>query len=219
MNTLISYLYRDASNYKVWNACVIPGLITQEQIKQIMQTLVDGENFIPSLVGMPESRFDSWTEDDTDWFELYESSFTPVDQDATLDIPPDELVARFRKAGSTNWAFSRTKSIKEEKEKTMNDPMTQDLFLTNETGQVQLRQLSCDELRTLQTNTWIYIQLNRKNDVFAKPPESTWYRAFPPAGPTETLFRFGFPCLPYSLPYGTYGKEWVAYLMPDIDYK
>lgn len=149
MNTLISYLYRDASNYKVWNACVIPGLITQEQIKQIMQTLIDGENFIPSLVGMPESRFDSWTEDDTDWFELYESSFTPVDQDATLDIPPDELVARFRKAGSTNWAFSRTKSIKEEKEKTMNDPMMQDLFLTNETGQVQLRQLSCDELRTL----------------------------------------------------------------------
>ena len=36
MNTQIRYLYRDASNYKVENECVVSGTFKPEQIAQIM---------------------------------------------------------------------------------------------------------------------------------------------------------------------------------------
>ena len=64
MNTKITYLYRDASNYKVWNEQVLKGTITDDQIRIICGCLLDGEFFIPFKVGLPEDRFASWTVDD-----------------------------------------------------------------------------------------------------------------------------------------------------------
>lgn len=32
INTQINYLYRDAENYKVWNSCVVLGLISEAQV-------------------------------------------------------------------------------------------------------------------------------------------------------------------------------------------
>lgn len=104
------------------------------------------------------------------------------------------------------------------KQKMQNKWTDQTMYFRKGNSCVRLHQLSCDELRTLPVNTWVYIRLKRKDDTFAKPPESTWYRSFPQVGSSETLFRFGTPCLPYSLPYGTYGEEWTAYLMPDISF-
>ena len=95
MNTKISYLYRDASNYKVPNECIVRGLLTDEQTKAILDCL-DMDNFIPSQVGLPERRFDRFDpEEDTCWFELYESGFEPTDAEATVDLSADELVSRF----------------------------------------------------------------------------------------------------------------------------
>lgn len=95
MNTKISYLYRDASNYKVPNECIVRGLLTDEQTKAILDCL-DRDNFIPSQVGLPERRFDRFDpEEDTCWFELYESGFEPTDAEATVDLSVDELVSRF----------------------------------------------------------------------------------------------------------------------------
>lgn len=95
MNTKISYLYRDASNYKVPNECIVRGLLTDEQTKAILDSL-DRDNFIPSQVGLPERRFDRFDpEEDTCWFELYESGFEPTDAEATVDLSVDELVSRF----------------------------------------------------------------------------------------------------------------------------
>ena len=69
MNTQIRYLYRDASNYKVENECVVTGTFTQEQIAQIMDCCDLGEYFIPSQVGLPEQRFDRYDpEEDHCWF-------------------------------------------------------------------------------------------------------------------------------------------------------
>ena len=45
MNTQIRYLYRDASNYKVENECVVTGTFTPEQIAQIMDLC----NFLPDM--------------------------------------------------------------------------------------------------------------------------------------------------------------------------
>lgn len=95
MNTKISYLYRDASNYKVPNECIVRGLLTDEQTKAILDCL-DMDNFIPSQVGLPERRFDRFDpEEDTCWFELYESGFEPTDAEATVDLSVDELVSHF----------------------------------------------------------------------------------------------------------------------------
>ena len=95
MNTKISYLYRDASNNKVPNECIVRGLLTEEQTKAILDCR-DGDNFIPSQVGLPEKRFDRFDpEEDTCWFELYESSFDPTDAEATVDMSVDELVSHF----------------------------------------------------------------------------------------------------------------------------
>lgn len=95
MNTKISYLYRDASNYKVPNECIVRGLLTEEQTKAILDCRA-GDNFIPSQVGLPEKRFDRFDpEEDTCWFELYESSFDPTDAEATVDLSVDELVSHF----------------------------------------------------------------------------------------------------------------------------
>lgn len=64
MNTKISYLYRDASNYKVPNECIVRGLLTDEQTKAILDCL-DMDNFIPSQVGLPERRFDRFDPEET----------------------------------------------------------------------------------------------------------------------------------------------------------
>lgn len=95
MNTKISYLYRDASNNKVPNECIVRGLLTEEQTKAILDCRA-GDNFIPSQVGLPEKRFDRFDpEKDTCWFELYESGFDPTDAEATVDLSVDELVSHF----------------------------------------------------------------------------------------------------------------------------
>lgn len=95
MNTKISYLYRDASNYKVPNECIVRGLLTDEQTKAILDCL-DMDNFIPSQVGLPERRFDRFDpQEDHCWFELQENGFEPTDSEATVDLSVDELVSHF----------------------------------------------------------------------------------------------------------------------------
>lgn len=77
MNTKISYLYRDADNYKKVNECVIAGALTAEQICAIKDCCDMGEYFIPSQVGLPERRFDRYDPAvDHCWFELDEDSFS-----------------------------------------------------------------------------------------------------------------------------------------------
>ena len=96
MNTQIRYLYRDASNYKVENECVVAGTFTQEQIAQIMDCCNLGEYFIPSQVGLPERRFDSYDpEEDHCWFELAEDGFEETARSATVGISAQQLVESF----------------------------------------------------------------------------------------------------------------------------
>ncbi len=44
MNTKISYLYRDADNYKMHNKCVIAGTLTTEQARTIKDSCEMGAN-------------------------------------------------------------------------------------------------------------------------------------------------------------------------------
>ena len=97
-NTKIEYMYRDGSNYKVYNECIIRGPITDEQIDVIMASLDEGEYFIPSVVGMPEVRFG----DVGPWFELDRMGFSKARCEPTLDLTGAELAQRFADAARDN---------------------------------------------------------------------------------------------------------------------
>lgn len=102
MNTKIEYLYRDGSNYKMHNECIIRGPVTDEQINIIMASLDEGEYFIPSVVGMPELRFSGLNNDDHPWFELDRMGFSTAMCEPTMDITGAELAQRFADAARNN---------------------------------------------------------------------------------------------------------------------
>ncbi len=96
MNTKISYLYRDADNYKFHNECVVQGEISEMQIQKILDCCDMGEYFIPSQVGMPERKFDEYdTEADHCWFELNKDGFEYTDQLADVSLTAQQLVENF----------------------------------------------------------------------------------------------------------------------------
>lgn len=101
-NTKIGYLYRDASNWKQWNECIVEGIIDADGIKAIMDSLDEGEYFIPRAVGMPETRFAKWTDDDHAYFELNSDDFSYTDDEPDTGIDAETLIARF-KAAAGNW--------------------------------------------------------------------------------------------------------------------
>ena len=103
MNTKISYLYRDADNYKQHNECVIAGTLTAEQTRTIKDCCDMGEYFIPRQVGLPERRFDRYDPAvDHCWFELDEDSFSETIEPPTVALTATELVNRFEECRN-NW--------------------------------------------------------------------------------------------------------------------
>lgn len=102
VNTKITYLYRDASNYKKWNECVVKGRISEAGIREILDCCQDRQYFIPSQVGLPEEKFRDTTDDDHCWFELYESGFQMTFQSETEAVTAETLVGAFRKSRG-NW--------------------------------------------------------------------------------------------------------------------
>lgn len=103
MNTMLEYLYRDASNHKTRTATVVRGSITEEQKKVIMDALTGDNLFIPEQVGLPANRFDEVTEDDHCFCELYLQDITLSDRTPTVDMDTEDLVESFRKAGREGW--------------------------------------------------------------------------------------------------------------------
>ena len=101
-NTRISYLYRDASNYKVHNEAVVSGHLSPGEIEEIVSCLEGRGCFIPSQVGLPEERFSELTGDDTPYFELDSYGFKPTRERPTVDLTAAELLENFRKAKG-NW--------------------------------------------------------------------------------------------------------------------
>lgn len=92
---MITYLYRDYSNWNIWNRAVIIGEMTEEQQAMILSCLKDGVNFTPCAVGLPEEKFETETEDDVPWFELYPGFAEPTELPWTENMSADELVANF----------------------------------------------------------------------------------------------------------------------------
>lgn len=106
MNTEITYLYRDAANYKTVNTAIVKGLLTDQEISRIISCLHDGEYFIPGQVGLPENRGFAYDKDlDHIWFELDVNSFGPTEKSDDTGITAQELVHAFEEAKG-NWEES-----------------------------------------------------------------------------------------------------------------
>ena len=105
MNTRITYLYRDASNYKQGGDVVVNGRVTLSDLEPL---LYFGELFIPGDVGLPElqANFETQgfafpTADDHVWHEL--ESCEPTEATPTVDISAEKLIDAFRKASEQGW--------------------------------------------------------------------------------------------------------------------
>lgn len=98
LNTEISYVYRDSSNYKQYNTLVLNGEISQIGVEIIISKLIDQQFFIPEQVGLPalQKRFITLTSDDHPYHELLREDIRIVSSESSIELNIDELVERFR---------------------------------------------------------------------------------------------------------------------------
>ena len=104
MNTKISYMYRDASNYKAHREIVVEGELSLSEIEGVLE---DGENFIPYQVGVEELQEELTSfpsEDDHVWHELVAVEATS--NEPTEVISAEELKRNFILAGEKGWDVS-----------------------------------------------------------------------------------------------------------------
>jgi len=90
MNVKFEYIYRDAGNYKLYNASILTNRhhIPIDQLEnQIRESLIDKIYFNPIKCNIPKLEFpDSDEELDHDWHEFFSISSTEEAPDLNLDI-------------------------------------------------------------------------------------------------------------------------------------
>lgn len=98
INTILRYLYRDASNYKVFSEAIVAGKLDQGALQPFFH---EGEFFVPSQVGLKDLQPSPFTKDDHIWHEL--ASVAPTCEPATIPMGAIELLAGFRQASKNDW--------------------------------------------------------------------------------------------------------------------
>lgn len=108
-NTLFSYMYRDASNYKQHGEVVFRGTFTPAQEKALKAALEDGEFFNAKVVKVPEVFFETCGEDDHGWHEFVSLSRTnkkPTDGRKFVEFLGWFVAAARTSVGETNYCDS-----------------------------------------------------------------------------------------------------------------
>jgi hypothetical protein len=106
MNTKISYLYRDASNYKDWGSVVLTGVVKNPASfeKKLRKQLDCEEKFIASQVKVPEvfpySKGAPGV-DDHCWHEF--DSVTETEESPTDSRTPEQFLADVTAANTEGW--------------------------------------------------------------------------------------------------------------------
>lgn len=98
MNTELSYLYRDACNYKTFSEVIIAGTMG---VTEIQPFLMDGLLFIPSEIGLPNLQPEDLTEDDHVWHEV--ESLRPTQDAPTIAMDAAALIAACKTANQAGW--------------------------------------------------------------------------------------------------------------------
>ena len=108
-NISFQYLYRDASNYKLYGQAIFTnntGLSIEEVEKRIRACLQDGEFFIARQVHIQERFFDALYTDDHPWHEFAQVTLTaePLwDPDGIPERDITDFLAELEKAHSEGW--------------------------------------------------------------------------------------------------------------------
>lgn len=97
LNTEITYLYRDASNYKFLGAVVVEGKLLFADLERY---LIDGLWFIPEQVSMPPLVPIQRNMDDHDWHEVNSVRFT---SDSKFLCSASDLLRLFRLGSERKW--------------------------------------------------------------------------------------------------------------------
>lgn len=95
----ISYLYRDASNYKFRARVHVSGRLSKADL---MPFMIDGTYFIPDAVGMKGLQPTERNEDDHDLHEIVDITATRILSDQML-MPAEILISRFKRTSHIGW--------------------------------------------------------------------------------------------------------------------
>jgi hypothetical protein len=93
----ITYLYRDASNYKFWGEFCVLGELSLEDLRPY---LFDHEWFVPEKVGIPSLVPEARNDDDHVLHEFF--SIDPSEP-ALCSFSAEELIERVRIADASDW--------------------------------------------------------------------------------------------------------------------
>lgn len=107
-NTLISWMYRDASNYKACREQVLEGSLTSEEKDEIRNALEDGLYFVPGQIGLDDLQDDfggceSYWDPDQDHVYHELTGLEDTGQEANRGLTARELLDAFRRAASKGW--------------------------------------------------------------------------------------------------------------------
>lgn len=97
LNSKITYLYRDASNYKFWGEFKLRGEITFEEITPY---LLQGSWFIPARLDLKCIVPESQNSDDHELHEFFQIEPT-TDEDCIFDKA--EFIARLKHSADQGW--------------------------------------------------------------------------------------------------------------------
>lgn len=98
MNTKIEYLYRDASNWKQYDECIVSGSILLREIEPFLHC---GQFFIPGELGLRNLFPIPFGNDDHVWHEI--CSVEPTKEPPTVSLDAAELRDRLQTAAKNEW--------------------------------------------------------------------------------------------------------------------
>ena len=106
-NARFEYLYRDASNYKVWGSLVFAGPITNDLARRLSRALESSEFFIAHQVRVPELflGLPSWPleQDDHCWHEFSRVESTTEPANDPVDRTIEEFILEVERQSAVGW--------------------------------------------------------------------------------------------------------------------
>lgn len=110
---IFEYLYRDASNYKVWGTLLLEGVANETDLQALASKFESGELFIAEQLGIPALYADLWefsngpTEDDHVWHTFHAlRAVTPDDTNVEIFGSLENLVAKINSVREWNLELS-----------------------------------------------------------------------------------------------------------------
>ena len=110
---IFEYLYRDASNYKVWGTLLLEGVANETDLQVLASKFESGELFIAEQLGIPALYADLWefsngpTEDDHVWHTFHAlRAVTPDDTNVEIFGSLENLVAKINSVREWNLELS-----------------------------------------------------------------------------------------------------------------